>query len=211
MIKLYGSPASRGFRNMWALEELGLPYEIVRVIPKNGDNKTPEYLALNPAGKIPTLVDGDVTMSESLAINLYIGQTYGQGKLWPAGDDAHAKIIQWTVWAGNELEPITYGMLADKMFTAPQDRKPETMVALGERLKPRMELLTIYLDRHKNLMGDAFTLADLQVACVLDYAGRGDFSIAPWPKVHAWHEACHARPAYKKITDLRAAFVQANP
>ena len=67
MIKLYGSPASRGLRNMGALEELGLPYEIVRVIPKNGDHKTPEFLAINPAGKVPALVDGEGRFPEGPA------------------------------------------------------------------------------------------------------------------------------------------------
>jgi glutathione S-transferase len=211
MIKLYGTPASRASRPMWALEELGLPYEVVRVDIRKGDHKNAEFLSVNPCGKVPALVDGDVCMSESLAMNLYIAQRYGMGKLWPTGDDAHARIIQWTLWAANELEPVSYGMLREVAMTKPEERKADVIAALGERAKPLLQVLTVYLERHQNLIGDAFTLADLQVACVLDYCIRGEFSLAPWPKVAAWHAACQARPAYKKVQDLRAAFVQANP
>jgi glutathione S-transferase len=209
MIKIYGSPASRASRPMWALEELGLPYELVNLDFRKGEHKAPAFLAINPAGKMPALVDGDVVMAESLAMTVYIAQRYGMGKLWPPGDAAHAAILQWTLWAANELEPVSYGMLREVFFKKPEERNAAVIAALGERAKPLMQVLATYLARHAHLVGEAFTLADLQVAGVLDYCTRSDFSLAPWPKVAAWHAACQARPAYGKVQDIRAAAMQA--
>src|SRR4051812_39833173 len=100
MITLYGHAASRASRNVWLLEELGTPYKHVAIKVRSADTQKPEYLTLNPSGKVPALIDGDVQMIESLAINLYLGQTYGTGSLWPASKKDQAKILEWTLWAG---------------------------------------------------------------------------------------------------------------
>jgi glutathione S-transferase len=194
---------------MWTIEELGLPYEIVPLNLKKNEHKTPAYLAINPTGKVPSLVDGDVVMSESLAMSLYIAQRYGMGKLWPAGDAAHARILQWTLWAASELEPVAHPMMLQMVFKKPEERDKALLTTLTEKIKPPLDVLTVYLERNRHLLGDAFTLADLQVACVMDYLMRAEFSLAPWTKVAAWYAGCQARPAYKKVQDLRAAAIQA--
>ncbi|MBT7449654.1 MAG: glutathione S-transferase, partial [Rhodospirillaceae bacterium] len=86
MIKIYGSFVSRATRNLWMLEELGLEYEHVSLDWAKQENRSAAYLKINPAGKVPTLEDGDATLSESLGINLYLVQKYGQGGLWPDDD-----------------------------------------------------------------------------------------------------------------------------
>ena len=107
MMKIYGSIVSRASRNAWAAEETGTDYEVVPLDFRKAEHKAPAFLAINPAGKMPALVDGDVVMSESLAINLYIAQTYGKGSLWPAGAKDQARCLQWSMWAGAELEPMS--------------------------------------------------------------------------------------------------------
>ena len=103
MIKLYGVPLSRAFRSLWALEEIGVEYENV---PVNfiGDSKKPEYLAINPNGRIPALVDGDLTLFESMAINLYLARKY-DGGLQPKALEDEARAVQWSFWGMTEIEP----------------------------------------------------------------------------------------------------------
>ena len=82
MIKLYGVPGSRAMRSLWMLEELGVPYENIKINFATGDTRKPDYLKINPNGHIPALQDGDVTLLESLAINLYLARKFDKG-LWP--------------------------------------------------------------------------------------------------------------------------------
>ena len=95
-MKLYGIPASRAFRSIWAAEEVGVDYELV---PTHflGDSKKPDYLQINPNGRVPTLVDGDLVLFESMAINLYLAKKYG-GKLYPSDAADEARAIQWSFW-----------------------------------------------------------------------------------------------------------------
>ena len=104
-IKLYSWPRSSGARVAWALEELALPYEYVALDPKKQEHRSPEMLALNPHGKVPTLTDGELKLFESGAMLLYLGNRYGAAKgLWPEPKgQAHAEAVCWTVWAMTEL------------------------------------------------------------------------------------------------------------
>ena len=96
MIKLYGIPMSRASRCLWMLEELGVKYENVptRFI---GDVKKPDYLKLNPNGRIPTLDDEGTLIWESLAINLHLARKYSKGKLWPDSETDQSHAIQWSI------------------------------------------------------------------------------------------------------------------
>ena len=105
-IRLYGWPNSTAARVHWALEELGVSYEYVTLDQKKGENKTPEYLAINPTGKVPGLVDGGQAYFESAAIIIHLGETYGRERgLWPArsAGAARAEALCWTVWGTTEL------------------------------------------------------------------------------------------------------------
>src|SRR6266704_3003775 len=97
MIKLYGIPRSRAMRPLWMLEELGLPYEQVKVSFVN-DTRKPEFLRLNPNGHIPVLQDGDLVLWESLAINLYLARKYDKG-LWPKRVEDEGRAFQWSLWS----------------------------------------------------------------------------------------------------------------
>ena len=204
MITLYGKAASRTSRNLWALEELGIAYKHVPFDYLKGDTKMAEYLTINPAGKMPSIVDGDVVMAESLAINAFIAQKYGKGKLWPADEKGQAKCLQWTLWAAAELEPVAYGRLREVLFKKEDERDHKLLAELAERGKPIVGVLDAVLQDTPFICGSQFTLADLNVACVMEYMVRSNFDISPWPKTAAWYKACAGRLGNMKVQEMRA-------
>ena len=169
MITLYGKAASRTSRNLWALEEIGVAYQHVPADYLKGDTKTAAYLSINPAGKVPALTDGDVVMTESLAMNLYIAQTYGAGTLWPADKAAQAKCIQWTLWAATELEPPAVGRLVEFVFKKEHERDQKNVDALAERTKAPLNVLAAALTEEG---GDpvSLTVVESEPQAVIDNA-----------------------------------------
>lgn len=205
MITLYGKAASRTSRNLWTLEELGVPYRHVPFDYAKGDTKNAQYLAINPAGKIPALTDDDVIMTESLGMNLYIAKTYGAGTLWPADGAGQAKCIQWTLWAATELEPPAAGRLIQLFLTPEPKRDPKIVEALAERTKPALNTLNIALGKSPFLAGSAFTVADLNVAAVTEYLSRTKFDLTPFPAVAKWLAECLGRPASQRVNAMKTA------
>jgi glutathione S-transferase len=204
MITIYGKAASRTARNLWALEELGVPYRHVPYDYRTGETRTPDYLAINPAGKIPALTDGEVTMTESLAMNLYLAQTYGAGTLWPTDAPSRARCLQWTLWAATELEPAAAGRLVEFIFKPEAERDLKAVAQFAERTNARLPVLAARLGRSPYLAGSAFTVADLNVAAVAEYLVRTHFDFSPWPAVAAWLTGCLARPANQRVTAMKA-------
>ena len=137
--KLYGIPGSRALRSIWAIEEIGIDYELV---PTHfmGDSKKPEYLAINPNGRVPALVDGDVTLFESMAINLYLAKSYG-GDLYPKDPADEARTWQWSVWGLTELEPHLMAILLNRMMLPEDQRDPAKVEQAENSLKRPLEVL----------------------------------------------------------------------
>jgi glutathione S-transferase len=194
MITVYGVPMSRALRVLWMLEELGVPYENVKVDFATGETRSPEYLAINPNGHIPALRDGDVTLFESLAINLYLARKYDHG-LWPKTVADEGRAFQWSVWAMTELEEPLVTALVHRMFLPAVQRDPKKVDdAAGRFAKPR-NVLDGALAGRQYLAGVDFTVADLNVASVLAIAPMVGFDLAVAPNVQAWFARCTARPA----------------
>jgi len=106
-ITLYHSPASRAFTAYWMLEELGVPFNVKTVDIRKGEQKAPAYLKLNPAGKVPTLTDGDVVVSENPAIAIYLADRYGYGTLAPKIDEAdRGPYLKWMVFSTAVVDPV---------------------------------------------------------------------------------------------------------
>lgn len=110
MIQLYGNPKSRAMRCLWLLEETGQPYQLIEKSTRADDLQTAEYMRLNPNARIPTLVDGDVTLWESMAINIYLAQKY-DGPIHLAGPKDLGLAAQWSFWAVLEMEELLLGLL----------------------------------------------------------------------------------------------------
>ena len=124
------------------LEELGVPHKQDKVNVE-GRSKSPEYLAINPAGKVPSMSDdnGNVAMFESLGIKIYLAQRYGAGKLWPNDAAGQAKCIQWTMWTACEVEGHAVGILVEKVFKPAPFRSEAAAKACEEKLTPALQLL----------------------------------------------------------------------
>ena len=197
MIKLYGVRQSRAMRSLWALEELGLPYEHVQT-NFTTDAKQPDFLAINPNGRIPALVDGDVTLFESMAINLYLAKKYDTKGLWPKSAADEARAIQWSFWGMTETEQPLLQVLMNRVFLPEPQRDEAAALAGEEKLAQPLRVLDAALAGKKYLLGDAFTIADLNLASVLAWALFVKLDLSKTPNVGRWLAECCARPSFAK-------------
>ena len=194
-VKIYGPAASRASRALWIVHELGIPFEHVPIEMK--DLKGPDYLKVNPNGKVPTLVDGDFKLFESMAINLYLAAKYGKDGFFPTTLEDQALCYQWSFWGMTELEKPLLTILIDKFMTAPDKRKPEA-VAEAEKVLPKpLGVLNGAMQGRDYLLGSKFTIADLNLAAICSWARPIKLDLGTVPNVAAWLERCLARPAYK--------------
>ena len=197
MIQLYGVRQSRAMRCLWALEELGVPYENV---PTNfsTDAKKPEYKRINPNGRIPALVDGDVVLFESMAINLYLAKTYDTKGLYPKEAADEARAIQWSFWGMTETESALLQLLMNRVFLPAPQREESLAKAAEAMLAQPFGVLDGALAGRPYLLGDAFTIADLNLASVLWWGRLGKLDFANAPNAERWLKECCARPAFTK-------------
>ncbi len=196
-IRLYGVPASRAMRCLWALEEVGASYELV---PTNfsEDVRAPEFLKINPNGRIPALVDGELVLFESMAINLHLARSYG-GALYPADAAAEARTWQWSFWGMTEIEPHLITLLLHQAILPEAQRQPELATQAGEALERPLRVLDAQLGARTHLLGDAFTIADLNVASVLAMKSPAQYEgVEKFKNVTRWFDACTARPTFAR-------------
>ena len=194
MLTIYGHPQSRTFRCLWLLKELGIEYEHVPTSYRDGGTRTPEFLAINPNGHVPALVDGDLRLFESMAINLYLARKYGKA-LWPATMEDQARAVQWSFWAMTETEASLLALLTHSVVLPEAQRDPAALNAAVAALAGPFAVLDGALANSAHLLGETFTVADLNVAAVLSWAkiARHDFSSLP--RLQGWLDKCLERPA----------------
>ncbi len=193
-LKIYGIPASRAFRPLWAAHELGLDYENIPVHYADGTSKTTEYLAINPNGRIPAMDDDGLILFESMAITLYLARKHGGG-LWPESPKDRARAEQWTFWAVAEIEKPLITVIFNRMML-PEDERDEAkaVAAIAEAQAP-FRVLDGALAESDYLLGERFTVADLTVAAVMSVAWRCKLDLSETPNLEAWLPRCLARPA----------------
>ena len=191
--KLYGISSSRALRSLWAIEEVGIDYEHIPTSFR-GDSKQPEYLAINPNGRVPALQDGDVPLFESMAINLYLAKTYG-GALYPADPVDQAKAVQWSVWGISEIEPLQMRIVIQKRFTPEEKQDPGEVASAAKGLERPLAVLNAHLANQPMLLGDDFSVADLNVSGVMLLLSMLEHDYSHHPNVQRWADACYARPA----------------
>ena len=199
MITVYGE--GRGFRVAWLLEEMGLPYRVRRVDLLAGVEKDPEFLAINPAGFIPALQDGDVTMVESIAIMEYLMSRYGPTPLAPdARDPAFPAYLQFLHLGEAGLAASIYFVVGALNF-GPEDQRGNW--SAGQALyvfKSRLGLVTRQLARSPYLAGDTFTAADISVTYALQLAERAG-GVTLGEVEQAYVARTTGREAYKRAMD----------
>ena len=198
-LKIYGIARSRAFRVLWVAKELGLDYEHVQ-IGFDGGNRTSEYLAVNPMGTIPTIQDGDLTLFESLAINLYLAKREG-GDLYPRTLRDEALTWQWTLFAASELDQPILDWALHTLMRPPEKRDPAVASKALATLEPKLAALEAALAGRPYLLGDRFTIADLNVASVMYRLLWGDLGRTPVLK--AWLDRCYDRDSAREARKLR--------
>ena len=203
-LTIYGSARSRAMRVLWTAAELGLEYTHVPYAWNDPALKQPDFLRLNPAGAIPTIVDDGHAVSESLAINLYLTKKYGahgNQALYPAAITNEAQAWRWTIWAQGHLEPWVQqdALLADMR------------AAIGDHARwaitTALDLLNATLTTRSWLIDTHFTVADLNVAAVLSPSRAQRLDLKAVPHVKRWLDACYARPAAVATRQRFAGYV----
>jgi glutathione S-transferase len=200
MLKIHGIARSRAFRCIWAAEEAGLAYEVIPIGVVPGF-KLERPLPINPNNKIPALEDGDLVLFESLAINLHIAGKVG-APLMPTGNDA-SRVLQWTLWAATEIEPHVMRWAYNAFLRPPADRIPAEAALGKEATDQRLAVLEQELAARDYLVGNGFTIADLNLASVLYGAFMNGYDFVAFPKVKAWLARCLERPAAKRARAQR--------
>ena len=183
-LKLYGGLRSRSAIVQWYLEELGVPYEYILLDMKAGEHKQPEYLSINPIGKVPAIVDGDFKLWESGAILVYLANKYGET---PSSLEEQSEILQWVLFANATLGP---GLFLE-------DRREKEAPSL---LKPLNEILT----NKPFLLGDKLSVVDIAVGSYLFYAKiLVNFDFKDYPAVADYLMRLSQRPAFKETIGNR--------
>jgi glutathione S-transferase len=179
MLKLYGGARSRASIVQWYLEELAVPYEFVLLDMQAGEHRQPEYLTINPMGKVPAIVDGDFHLWESGAILLYLTQKYSQKPLSP---EEYSKLAQWVLFANATLGPGIFN-------EASRERE------MPRLLTPLAEIFT----KQPFLLGEEFTVADVAVGSILCYIPiMLKLDLSAYPAVLKYIQQMSERPAFQK-------------
>jgi glutathione S-transferase len=198
-MKLYYVPKTRATRPRWVLEELGVPYELVRLDPGRQETRTAEHIARQPLGHVPVLEDGDFRMFESAAICLWLAERHPEKKLAPApGTAERALLYQWLFFAMTELEP-PLSMISAQNRKPEAERDPKEIAQRVELFRRAAGALEPVLARGPYLLGDAFSVADVVVGAVLGW-GRVAAGLDGLPAVEAYLARLRARPAWRRAT-----------
>jgi glutathione S-transferase len=208
-MKLYGFPASP---NTWKVRavaaHLALPLEEEFVDLSKGAQRTPEYLALNPTGRTPVLVDGDFILWESNAIMQYLASR-AASQLWPDDPRTRADIMRWQSWqlahwSKEGCEPLIFERLV-KSFLSLGPADPAVLAKGTEAFHREARVLDAHLARRSFLVGDGPTLADFSVSAPLFYAKEAELPLAPYAHVRDWFGRVSALPAWRDTAPAPAA------
>jgi glutathione S-transferase len=199
MLQLYGNPRSRATRCLWMLEELGEPYQLIEKSTRADDLHSAEYLRLNPNARIPTLVDGSLVLWESMAINLYLAQKY-QGPMH-CTPEVLGLAAQWSFWAVLEVEALLLDLLQHRAVLPEYARDASYAERDELLLRKPLGVLNDALAGRKYLVGNSFTVADLNVASILVWGKMARLDMSTHPEATRWLDGCLARSAYGRMRD----------
>jgi glutathione S-transferase len=197
MMQLYWSPRSRSFTAIWLLEETGLPYERVLTDISTGAQKAPEYLKINPMGKVPALRDGDAALGEAAAICAYVADRYPETNLAPAvTDPSRARYLQWLFFSPSCIEPALI-----QIFT--KIEVPTSTAAWGSAQQV-FDVLDAALAGGPWILGERFSAADIVIGSGLNFAVRMFKMVPSRPSFDAYIARCAARPAFQRAEKIAA-------
>jgi glutathione S-transferase len=201
MLQLYGNPRSRAMRCLWMLEEMGRPYQLIGKSTAASDLQTADYLRLNPNARIPTLVDGDVVIWESMAINIYLSEKY-DGPMHCGGPEVLGLVAQWSFWTTLEMEQLLLELMLHRALLPEFSRDPSCAARDELLLQKPLGVLNAALAGREFLAAGGFTVADLNVASVLVWGKMARLGLSNHPELKRWLDDCLARPAYRRVRVL---------
>jgi glutathione S-transferase len=208
-LRIYGIARTRAFRALWVAMELGIEYEHIPLEIGDAGARTPGFLAVNPNGRLPAIDDDGFVLWESLAITLYLAKKHSTGGLYPAAIEDEAKTWQWSLWALNEVDRGVNIWSLHAIRLPPEDRDPQKLAEALKVIEKPFRILDEALAGGGYLVGDRFTVADLNVAAVISRAI--DMDLSATPHLRDWLRRCLDRPAALEARRLRQMSDDASP
>jgi glutathione S-transferase len=204
-MKLYEFGPTRSIRVRWTLQELGVDFEPVRVNLVAGEHQRPEFFKINPAGKIPVLVDGDLVLTESVAIVLYLAEKYPNKGLLPTGLVQRAQVNRGLLFAATELEQPLWRISRHTALYPEDERLPGEVILASRDFKEMVTVVEKHMQGREFVAGDSVTVADFVLAYTLDW-GNEDKLLGECPQLLAYMKRMYARPnAPPRIAEAFAA------
>ncbi len=202
MLTVYSTPvSSNGRKVLAAIDHLGLEHDYREVDVYAGDGRAPEYLALNPFGKVPTLVDGDFVLYESNAILQYLSEVHGDHRLFSPDPGVRADIGRWLFWEAAHWQPawtVVMTPLAGHKLRPDLFPPPEAAPDWEHsKLAPLLAFVEGWVQRRTWLVDERLTLADLSVGAMMTYAHVGGFPFTRYPALAAWYKRVEQLPAWR--------------
>jgi glutathione S-transferase len=192
-MKLYEFAPTRSIRVRWTLQELGVDYESIPVNLPAGEHRRPEFLKINPAGRVPVLVDDDLVLTESVAIVLYLADKYSDKGLIPIDLKERAQVNRWLLFAATELEQPLWRISRHTTLYPEEQRLPADVILAGQEFKAMAAVLEKHMRGRQFVVGDSVTVADFVVAYTLDWANE-DRLMDDFPQLLAYMKRMYARP-----------------
>jgi glutathione S-transferase len=199
-LTFYYAPMSTANITELVLEELGTPCERVKLDMQQGETRKPEFLRLNPNGKVPLIVHDGVPIWESAAITMYLGEMFGVQKgLYPAQGVRRGEAMKWIVWTNVTLLDAVFRWMRNTSEWTPADQhNAKTAEAAQKDIQGCLGMLDEALARRQFLI-EEYTLADTHVSAVTGWFSHMKVDSSPYANLNAWSERCAARPAYARV------------
>lgn len=192
-MKLYGQPPTRTLRVMWLLNELELECEMISVDLRKGEHLTEEFLALNPAGKVPVLVDGSSVVTESAAIQLYLAEKHPEAGLIPTRLEERAQMHRWMFFLVTEIEQPLWRIARHTFIYPDEIRSEQEILTAGKECRQMLKVLEDHMEGREFLVGDRLSVADFNAAYTLDWA-RGADMLSECPRLQQFLDRMYSRP-----------------
>jgi glutathione S-transferase len=194
VMKLYEFAPTRSIRVRWTLQELGVPFEAVSVDLAAGEQRQNPFLALNPAGKVPVLEDGEMVLTESVAITLYLAEKHPEKGFVPEGLRARAELARWLLFTVTEVEQPLWRITRHTVIYPEGRRVPGEIALARDDFLEMAKVLDQHMIDREYVVGDSVTIADFVLAYTLDWAQLLDL-LADFPRLEGYMLRMYDRPA----------------
>jgi len=199
-LTFYYSPRSTASITHLVLEELGVPYEKIKLDIRKGETRRPDFLRLNPNGKVPLLVDDGTPIWESAAITMYLGEAFGAARgLYPAPGPRRGEAMKWIAWSNVTLaDPVARWQRNTTDWTPAEQHNAKAAEAALADMHNCLAILNEGLEGKQFLTG-GYTLADTHVNSLADWLRMLKVDFSAYPDLNGWSQRCAARPAYARV------------